>query len=177
MKRNVYVGVIFAALLGALAIASLFLQKQAAVEAAGVRPRGSKSILVAEAAAESLDSRPDYRRIGRCPGPRLDHPPRRLARTREVHATTNPPIAQCCAPAPPVLQFDQEGNLISSWGGPGTRIRLAGLESRRHGRLQRQRVDRRERRGTPPARQLEPADSARRCARRAARGPDEPGAE
>jgi DNA-binding beta-propeller fold protein YncE len=25
----------------------------------------------------------------------------------------------CCAPAPPVLQFDQEGTLISSWGGPG----------------------------------------------------------
>ena len=37
----------------------------------------------------------------------------------EVHATTNPPIAQCCGPAPPVLQFDQEGTLISSWGGPG----------------------------------------------------------
>src|SRR5215470_4785722 len=37
----------------------------------------------------------------------------------ERHATTNPPIAMCCAPAPPVLQFDQEGNLVSSWGGPG----------------------------------------------------------
>src|SRR5919198_2423853 len=23
----------------------------------------------------------------------------------EVHATTNPPIAQCCAPAPPILEF------------------------------------------------------------------------
>jgi hypothetical protein len=37
----------------------------------------------------------------------------------EVHATTNPPTAQCCAPAPPVLEFDQAGNLIASWGGPG----------------------------------------------------------
>jgi DNA-binding beta-propeller fold protein YncE len=37
----------------------------------------------------------------------------------EVHATTNPPIARCCAPAPPVLEFDQAGNLIASWGGPG----------------------------------------------------------
>ncbi len=37
----------------------------------------------------------------------------------EVHATTNPPIAQCCAPAPPVLEFDQEGNLVGHWGGPG----------------------------------------------------------
>ena len=25
----------------------------------------------------------------------------------EVHATTNPPTAQCCAPAPPVLEFEQ----------------------------------------------------------------------
>lgn len=37
----------------------------------------------------------------------------------EMHATTNPPIAQCCAPAPPVLEFDPAGNLINSWGGPG----------------------------------------------------------
>jgi DNA-binding beta-propeller fold protein YncE len=37
----------------------------------------------------------------------------------EVHATTNPPIAQCCAPAPPVLEFDPEGNLVGHWGGPG----------------------------------------------------------
>lgn len=37
----------------------------------------------------------------------------------EVHATTNPPIAHCCAPAPPVLEFDQAGNLLRHWGGPG----------------------------------------------------------
>jgi DNA-binding beta-propeller fold protein YncE len=37
----------------------------------------------------------------------------------EVHATTSPPIAQCCAPAPPVLEFDRAGNLVGHWGGPG----------------------------------------------------------
>jgi DNA-binding beta-propeller fold protein YncE len=37
----------------------------------------------------------------------------------ETHAATNPPIAQCCAPAPPVLAFDPAGNLIRHWGGPG----------------------------------------------------------
>jgi DNA-binding beta-propeller fold protein YncE len=37
----------------------------------------------------------------------------------ETHATTNPPVAHCCAPAPPVLEFDQEGNLLRHWGGPG----------------------------------------------------------
>jgi hypothetical protein len=37
----------------------------------------------------------------------------------ELHATTNPPMARCCAPAPPVLEFDQAGNLLRHWGGPG----------------------------------------------------------
>jgi DNA-binding beta-propeller fold protein YncE len=27
--------------------------------------------------------------------------------------------AECCQPAPPVLEFDEAGNLINSWGGPG----------------------------------------------------------
>lgn len=37
----------------------------------------------------------------------------------ELYATTNPPAADCCAPAPPVLEFDPEGNLVGHWGGPG----------------------------------------------------------
>ncbi len=37
----------------------------------------------------------------------------------EKHATANPPIAECCVPAPPVLEFDEAGNLLRSWGGPG----------------------------------------------------------
>ncbi|MBI3047357.1 MAG: hypothetical protein HYY76_03510 [Acidobacteria bacterium] len=30
-----------------------------------------------------------------------------------------PPTGECCAGAPPVLEFDPNGNLVSSWGGPG----------------------------------------------------------
>jgi len=37
----------------------------------------------------------------------------------EISATLNPPRAECCAPAPPVLEFDPDGNLVASWGGPG----------------------------------------------------------
>jgi DNA-binding beta-propeller fold protein YncE len=37
----------------------------------------------------------------------------------EVHATTQPQTSQCCAPAPPILEFDAAGNLIGHWGGPG----------------------------------------------------------
>ncbi|MEO8097403.1 MAG: hypothetical protein ABI811_06845 [Acidobacteriota bacterium] len=35
----------------------------------------------------------------------------------EQHLTQG--IAQCCAAAPPVLEFDMAGNLIGHWGGPG----------------------------------------------------------
>ena len=31
----------------------------------------------------------------------------------------NPPISECCRTAPPILVFDQAGNLVKSWGGPG----------------------------------------------------------
>jgi len=31
----------------------------------------------------------------------------------------NPPTGECCAGAPPVLEFDPEGNLVGHWGGPG----------------------------------------------------------
>ena len=37
----------------------------------------------------------------------------------EIGATADPPIGVCCVPAPNVLEFDQEGNLVSYWGGPG----------------------------------------------------------
>ena len=38
---------------------------------------------------------------------------------REVGATQDPPSSKCCFPAPPVLEFDQSGNLLRAWGGPG----------------------------------------------------------
>ncbi|HEY6257693.1 MAG TPA: hypothetical protein VIY51_18075 [Xanthobacteraceae bacterium] len=38
---------------------------------------------------------------------------------RDLAAAQNPPQAKCCVAAPPVLVFDQSGNLIRHWGGPG----------------------------------------------------------
>ena len=40
------------------------------------------------------------------------------ART-ELNVVHEPTSAECCAAAPPVLEFDPEGNLVGSWGGPG----------------------------------------------------------
>ncbi len=38
----------------------------------------------------------------------------------EVPAAQDPPnAAECCFPAPPVLEFDQAGTLVNYWGGPG----------------------------------------------------------
>src|SRR5262249_15697368 len=37
----------------------------------------------------------------------------------EKGAMQNPPATKCCKAAPPVLEFDAEGNLLRSWGGPG----------------------------------------------------------
>jgi hypothetical protein len=37
----------------------------------------------------------------------------------ERGAELNPPIAECCRTAPPILVYDQDGGLVRSWGGPG----------------------------------------------------------
>ena len=38
----------------------------------------------------------------------------------EKAATLDPPTSKCCAPAPPVMEFDQGGKLVQAWGGPGS---------------------------------------------------------
>jgi DNA-binding beta-propeller fold protein YncE len=40
-------------------------------------------------------------------------------RRTEIGAATDPPTGDCCLPAPAVLSFDTDGNLLSHWGGPG----------------------------------------------------------
>ncbi|HEX6308702.1 MAG TPA: hypothetical protein VFZ69_10970 [Longimicrobiales bacterium] len=37
----------------------------------------------------------------------------------EIGAATDPPTGECCIPAPNILEFDPDGNLVNSWGGPG----------------------------------------------------------
>ncbi len=114
----------YAALLAALAIllglASGVLKKRAAVEAAAMQapmfevdPLWPKPLpnhwLLGQTIGVSVDGQDHIWIIHRAgslePG--------------ETHAVTNPPIAQCCAPAPPILEFDEAGNLLKSWGGPG----------------------------------------------------------
>ncbi|PYU23693.1 MAG: hypothetical protein DMG30_10760 [Acidobacteria bacterium] len=120
MKRNLGAALIFMALVLALEIGSVVLGKRAALEAAGaqapmfeVDPFWPKPLpnhwLIGMTIGVSVDAQDHvwivHRQGSLEPG--------------EKHATTNPPIAQCCAPAPPVLEFDQAGNLLRHWGGPG----------------------------------------------------------
>jgi hypothetical protein len=37
----------------------------------------------------------------------------------ERGAELNPPIAECCKTAPPILVYDSQGNLLRSWGARG----------------------------------------------------------
>lgn len=38
---------------------------------------------------------------------------------QEIGAAVKPPIADCCFPAPPVLELDPDGKVLRAWGGPG----------------------------------------------------------
>lgn len=39
---------------------------------------------------------------------------------RETRAAKNPPESECCVPAPSVIEFDAEGNVLQAWGNPDT---------------------------------------------------------
>ena len=120
MKRNLYVGALFLALLAALLVASNILQKKAAVEAASVQaprfevdPLWPKPLpnhwILGQTIGVSVDAQDHVWIIHRAGS----------LEAGEVHATTNPPTAKCCAPAPPVLEFDQAGKSDFGWGGKG----------------------------------------------------------
>jgi DNA-binding beta-propeller fold protein YncE len=55
------------------------------------------------------------------------HRPRSLT-DDEKGAALTPPRSKCCISAPPVLEFDSDGNLLRSWGGPGEGYEWVGRE-------------------------------------------------
>ena len=42
-----------------------------------------------------------------------------LSNWDKLGGTSDPPRTLCCKPAPPVIEFDQAGNIVQTWGGPG----------------------------------------------------------
>ena len=55
------------------------------------------------------------------------HRPRSLTEGEKA-ASLTPPRAKCCVAAPPVLEFDVDGKLLRSWGGPGDGYQWGGRE-------------------------------------------------
>jgi DNA-binding beta-propeller fold protein YncE len=120
MRRNLYIAAAFLALVVALGVGSVVLGKRAVVQAAGtqaprfeVDPMWPKPLpnhwVIGQSIGVSVDAQDHVWIIHR--GASLE--------PKEVYANTNPPSAACCETAPPVLEFDQDGNLIGHWGGPG----------------------------------------------------------
>ena len=120
MRRNLCVGAAFFALLIALGVGSLVLERRAGVEAAGVQaprfevdPMWPKPLpnhwLLGMTIGVSVDAQDHIWIIHR--GGSLER--------MENYLAANPPASECCMAAPPVLEFDEEGNLIGHWGGPG----------------------------------------------------------
>jgi DNA-binding beta-propeller fold protein YncE len=120
MNRNVCVGAGFLTVLAALGVGHAVLGKRAVVEAAGAKaPRFEVDPLWPKPL-------PNHWVTGNIIGVSVDaqdhvwiiHRGASLERM-ESYAAQDPPAAECCSPAPPVLEFDQAGNLIGKWGGPG----------------------------------------------------------
>ncbi len=69
---------------------------------------------------------PDNQTLGNVVGVAVDsrdyiwvlHRPGSLTQ-QEGGADDDPPLAECCQPAPAVVVFNQEGDLVDAWGGPG----------------------------------------------------------
>jgi DNA-binding beta-propeller fold protein YncE len=121
MKRNVVVGGSLLALLAALAVGQTLLERRAEAQAKNtvqaprfeVDPMWPKPLpnhwLYGNVIGVGVDSRDHIFIIHRGEG---------NLNPKEIYHTANPPAADCCDVAPPVLEFDAEGNLVKAWGGP-----------------------------------------------------------
>jgi DNA-binding beta-propeller fold protein YncE len=52
----------------------------------------------------------------------ITHRPLTVTET-DAGAVQDPPISTCCVPAPSIIEFDQEGNVVQAWGGPDSEER------------------------------------------------------
>ena len=127
MKRNLYVGGCIVALIGGLWAGSSLLGRK--VRAAGVEapkfevdPMWPKPLpnhwVMGNVIGVSVDAQDHIWIIHR----------QGSLEAMELYGVANAPYgatkrhngvveSECCAPAPPVLEFDEQGNLLKSWGG------------------------------------------------------------
>ena len=121
-KSNLYTGLAFVVALVALGVAQNALEKRAeAQERAGVQaPRFEVDPLWPKPL-------PNHWLLGSAIGVSVDdqdhvwiiHRSSATLGNNEKGLELNPPTSECCAGAPPILEFDPAGNLLRHWGGPG----------------------------------------------------------
>jgi hypothetical protein len=129
MPRNLRIGATFVAVLVVLGLASLVLDKRSTVTAAAtqapkfeVDPMWPKPLpnhwVMGNIIGVSVDAQDHIWLIHR----------QGSLEAMELYGVANPPKgankrrngvveSECCIPAPPVLEFDEAGNLLKSWGG------------------------------------------------------------
>ena len=117
MKRNALIGMTFLALLGALAVAQGWLEQRAEAQAKGAMqaPRFEvdptfpkplpKGMYQGQTIGLWVDSQ-DHVWIVHRPDV-LD----------DLEGAADRKTGECCTQAPPILEFDQAGNLLRNWGG------------------------------------------------------------
>ena len=120
-KRNLVVGVAFLAVFGVLAVSERALERSAAAQAKDmvqapkfeVDPAFPKPLpnnwLLGQAIGVGVDAQDHIWIVHR----------QDSLGANEAAADQTPPTASCCRRAPPILEFDQAGNLLRHWGGPG----------------------------------------------------------
>jgi DNA-binding beta-propeller fold protein YncE len=118
-KRNFWIGGTFLVVLGALGVAQSSLQKAVAAQA------GSQ-VMAPKFEVDPMWPKPLPNNMyqGQTIGVWVDkqdhvwiiHRANSLD-AAEGAAEQNPPTGECCKMAPPILEFDQAGNLLRSWGG------------------------------------------------------------
>ncbi len=119
--RKLWVGTAFAAGIAALAVGQAVLQKQAEAQARTVQAP------VFEVDPLWPKPLPNHWLLGWTIGVWVDeqdhvwliHRGSAGLHENEKGLELNPPIAECCRSAPPVLEFDSDGKLLRHWGGPG----------------------------------------------------------
>ena len=120
-RRNVFIGAGFIALLAALGVSQSVLERKALAQSGSgisaprfeVDPMWPKPL-------------PNGWYIGQTIGVWADNQDHIWIIHRndsldpvEAAADQTPPTGECCKKAPPIIEFDQAGNVVHAWGGPG----------------------------------------------------------
>jgi len=120
MKRTFYIVAAAVVIIAAFAVRSRSPESQPAAQSAGVQaPQFEVDLMWPKPL-------PNHWVLGATIGVSVDpqdhiwivHRANTLERM-ETYAQQNPVAGDCCVAAPPVLEFDEVGNLIGHWGGPG----------------------------------------------------------